>query len=183
MQISEKTPEKLGHQLLDCAKLLGKEYTSLNITLEAVDSRNKIKSERKENPILSKSEYKSILNEQEEYPRAGQYIPSHELIRLYLFNINSKNTYQYLLEIVATLFHEIRHAWQTRNGMYLDEQESTNLITSLEEYLQQPSERDAFRFQADMMNKYKEDICTIIQMPAVYGEYRLQQHIAKHVYS
>jgi len=148
-----------------CIDLLDEEYTSLIYTIVIYLDREKLEYERINKPIFDDDRYQHILNNDE---IIGQNISDKRLIHLYLFNLdNMGDKNKRKLEIVANLFHEIRHAWQCKNGLFPDEEQINDIKTNKETYLNQDSERDAYLFQKEIINKHKCSIAEIMEISGI----------------
>ena len=111
MKVKSYIPGKLFIQLVRCIELLGNEYKTLNFTLDVYLNRDKLEAEIIKRPVINDEVYKQILNGKVQPP--GLIIPDKKLIKFFLFNLDDiENENQRKLELVANLFHEMRHAWQ-----------------------------------------------------------------------
>ncbi|MDR6999279.1 hypothetical protein [Neobacillus niacini] len=101
--------------------------------------------EQNKRPSVNAEVYKQILNGKVQPP--GLIIQDKRLIKFFLFNLDDiEHENQRKLELVANLFHEIRHPWQFKNNLFEDEEEINNIDENLEKYFNLPSEKDAYLF-------------------------------------
>jgi hypothetical protein len=169
-------PHKLVGQIRRCIELLGEEYTSLDYTIEIYQERERLEYERRNKPVLEEEQYEQILNGEEK--PIGQTIPTKKVIRLYTFNLDDiENEDKRKVELIANLFHEIRHAWQYTNGLFLDEKEVNVIDNNRKTYFSLSSEKDAYLFQVEQMNKHKYAIFKIMKMKQIFVKYELKKEI------
>jgi hypothetical protein len=140
-------------------------------TVDIYLDRNKLEYERINKPIFLDERYQYILDSDE---IIGQTLSEKRLIQLYLFKLNSMDENKRKIEIVANLFHEVRHAWQNKNKLYTNEAQTEDIG---KDYFILPSERDAYLFQAEMMNRYNYSISKIMEMPAGFMNFSLKPEI------
>jgi hypothetical protein len=166
---------KLRNQLISCIELLDKEFTSLDFSIIVYETRESLERERHKKPSLPDDFYHQILNGVKK--PVGLTIADQNLIHLYKFNNTYQNKNHEKLELVANLFHEIRHAWQHVNGKFKDEEEIRDIDNNKKKYFQLPSEQDAYQFQADMVNTHRDSIIRIMEMNQGFGIYSIKKEI------
>lgn len=166
---------KLRNQIINCIELLDQEYTSLNFSIVVYESREQLKFDMRKKHILPNDFYSQILYGDKK--PVGLTIPNQKLIHLYKFNNIYKNKNQEKLELIAALYHEIRHAWQHVNEKFLDEEEIGDIDTNKDLYFNLESEKDAYQFQADMVNKHKESITMIMEITQSILIYKIKKEI------
>ena len=133
-------------ELRRCMELLGPEYTSLPYKVYVYRDREEIQTELDENPDMSEEEYDYILNNVA-YQPPGVCLHELKVVKLFPFNLDPSNPAMQKLHSVGSAFHELRHAWQQINGLYLEEAEQKLDSDHIEDYLRRPSERDPYAFQ------------------------------------
>ncbi|SFE91933.1 hypothetical protein SAMN05428981_11056 [Bacillus sp. OV194] len=180
MNIRTNVNHKLRQQIFECIQLLGEDYSNLPYIIDIYTNRERLEYERKNKPVITEVEYDQILNGSHHPP--GQTISEKNVIRLYLFNlddINNENLYK--IEIIANVFHEVRHTWQQTHHLYMDEPElqsiDDNIDDNKEAYFNLPSEKDAYSFQEQQFDKHKLKISEIMNMTSYIKKYELKDDI------
>lgn len=145
-------------------ELLGPEYTSLPYKVYVYCDRKEVQTELDANPDMSAEEYDYILNNVT-YRPPGVCLHKMKLIKLFPFNLDPSNPEMKKLHSVGNAFHELRHAWQQMNGLYLEEAEQKLDSDHIVDYLRRPSEKDAYAFQEEQMNNHEITISSILGFP------------------
>jgi ABC-type bacteriocin/lantibiotic exporter with double-glycine peptidase domain len=122
------------------------------------------------NPDMGIKDYNYILYNVS-YQPPGVCLHEKKLIKLFPFNNDPSNPAMQKLHSVGNTFHELRHAWQQINGLYIEEAEQKLDSENIEDYLKRPSERDAYEFQEQQMNKNHIKISKIIGFDGVGFKY------------
>jgi hypothetical protein len=148
-------------ELRRCVELLGPEYTSLPYKVYVYRDREEVQTELDENPDMPADDYDYILKNVS-YQPPGVCLHEKKLIKLFPFNLDQSIPAMQKLHSVGNAFHELRHAWQQMNGLYLEEAEQKLDSDHIEDYLRLPSEKDAYAFQEDQMNKHAISISNIL---------------------
>jgi len=97
----------------------------------------------------------------------GFYHPSLNEVWIPIFSYRNKNPRYVKLEVILTLYHELRHHYQWNKKPKLAQKRGV-LNVKDKGYSADPTERDANRFASRMINKYKDEISNILN---VYPEW------------
>ncbi|KSU85163.1 hypothetical protein GA0061096_1356 [Fictibacillus enclensis] len=152
--------KELAAKIKRCISLLEDEYKNLDYALFFYDTPKKLQSEQKRNPDLNSEELQQILNG--ETVTAGITLPDKKEIKIFLFHYdNIISDPRDIIPLIANIYHELRHAWQNENNRFQDEEELSSLDDNIEAYLSLPSEKDAFRFQRNQMQKHMRTVLDI----------------------
>lgn len=90
----------------------------------------------------------------------GWYNPEDKKVHIPIFSFNES---KYLsLEIIYTLYHELRHHYQFTHKAKLLNQRNWNLTLADSGYNADPTERDTNKFAARMCTKYRQEISEIL---------------------
>ncbi|MGF9975492.1 hypothetical protein [Viridibacillus arvi] len=164
-----------------CLALLDEEYTALNYTIYFYENRGKFLKEQTGKADMQEKQYEQILNGKIE--AAGITIGEKRIIKIFLFLFGDlKRDPKEILNVIATLFHEIRHAWQNENNLFQNEEEISTIDGNFESYLRLPSEKDAYRFQEAQMQEHAESILEIFGFN-LKCKYILNSEIRDVIYS
>ena len=182
MGISIRNLKKgLEIKIKKCIALLGEEYASLNYTIYFYENREALQKEQNNKPDMKTEQYIQILNGQTE--TAGVTIGEEGKIKIFLFLFgNIKRDPNEIISLIGNLYHEIRHAWQNENNLFQNEEEISTIDGNLESYLKLPSEKDAYRFQEEQMQKHGEIILGIFGFNLKFN-YQLKAEIREAIYS
>lgn len=173
--------KRLEIKINKCIALLDEEYTSLNYTIYFYENREKLQKEQNNKPDMKTEQYIQILNGQIE--TAGVTIGEEGKIKIFLFLFsNIKRDLNEIISLIGNLYHEIRHAWQNENNLFQNEAEISTIDGNLESYLKLPSEKDAYRFQEEQMQKHGERILEIFGFNLKFT-YQLKAEIREVIYS
>jgi len=164
IEITSRSSVLRRGELRRCIALLGQEYTSLPYRIYVYRDLEEVQIERDSSPDMPIEEYNYILNNVV-YQPPGVCVHEKKLIKLFPFNLDTSNSAMQKLHSVGNAFHELRHAWQYVNGLYHDEGEQRLESNHIEDYLTMPSERDAYAFQEEQMNKNVDKISEILGCP------------------
>ncbi|WP_342545388.1 hypothetical protein [Lysinibacillus sp. FSL K6-4013] len=163
-----------------CIALLGEEYASLNYTIYFYENREKLLKEQKNKPDMKAEQYTQIFNGETE--TAGVTIGEMGRIKIFLFLFGDiKRDPNEIISLIGNLYHEIRHAWQNENKLFQIEEEISTIDGNLDSYLKLPSEKDAYRFQEEQMQKHGEKILEIFGFNLKFT-YQLKPEIRKVIY-
>ena len=144
---------KLKIKIKKCIKLLGKEYTSLNYVIYFYDGKEKLQKEQFDKPNMEVEQYDQIINGQTEI--AGVTLGEKGIIKIFLFVFEDvEKRPEEVIHLVGNLYHEIRHAWQYENKLFKKEEEVLKIDGDTEAYFQLDSEKDAYKFQKELMKKH-----------------------------
>ncbi|MCQ0952740.1 hypothetical protein L2I63_03180 [Bacillus cereus] len=176
----------LKSKIKKCIALLDEEYQSLDFTIYFYEKAEKLEKEKGKNPDLKIEEYKQIL--QGEVPTAGITIGDQGKIKIFLFLFDDlKKNPNEVINLIGNLYHEIRHAWQFEKALFQDEEDIQTIDGNLETYYSLPSEKDAYKFQEEQMQKHWRRSLEIfgINTDGVRKdyEYKLLDEIREIIYS
>lgn len=183
LKIRNVNKKGLERRIKKCIQLLDDEHKNIDFTINFYSNPKILKRELETNPVVNQNHIEQILSG--ETVTAGYILPEQNEIKIFLFHFrNLKRNNNEIINLVGNIYHEIRHAWQYSNNLYLDERKVETIDGNEEDYLRQPSEKDAFKFQDQMMKKYAPKILEIfdISPPADY-KYSMQDWIKEIVYS
>ncbi|GEM_PF-2447739 len=177
--------KSLEFKVSKCIALLDDEYRALDFTIDFYKNRERLKQEQKNNPEMSEEQYKQILSG--ENSTSGITISDLKKIKIFLFLYDKKieTKPSEIILLIGNIYHELRHAWQATNNLYTDEPEISTIDGSFEDYLRLPSEKDAYIFQEEQLDKYQRKILENFGY-TVNGEippFRLLDYIREIVYS
>lgn len=168
-----------------CIELLGEEYKSLNFTLYFYETREKLENESINKPDMTVESYEQILTGKNE--AGGITLGETGKIKIFLFLFGDvKRDRGEVIKLIANIYHELRHAWQHKNNLYIDEPEISKIDGNIEDYFGLPSEKDAFKFQEKMMGELGEQVLEIFGFKLGKNEvykYQLMDWIREIVYS
>ncbi|MED3861276.1 hypothetical protein [Priestia megaterium] len=182
MKIRSNINGTLRIKIIQCIKLLDSEYQSLNFTIDPYPSRERLEYERTNNPDLTPEEYNQILNGEETI--GGLLLKDKKKIKLFLFLYDDldRNPSD-ILDLVGNIYHELRHAWQTKNNLFQNDDGISKVDGNLEFYFGQEAEKDAYQFQLSEMKKNANKILEIFKVPTRVQSYALKEHIMKFLTS
>lgn len=171
----------LKKKIEKCILLLGEEYTSLKFTIYYYPNKEKLQNEQFNKPDMKEENYRQILYGYNEI--SGITIGEQGKIKIFLFMYkNIEKDPEEIILLIANLYHEIRHAWQYENKLFLGENEVLTIDDNKELYYSLPSEKDAYKFQEKEMQKYSKKILGIFGIHDIYFEYRLKKEIRDIVF-
>lgn len=156
-------PPGLKHKVEQCIKLLDEEYQSLDYSVDIYKERSRLEYEQKKNPDMDAENYNQILTGGKFTP-VGITLSNSKKIKLFLFNLEGEEYPDY--KLMFYLYHELRHAWQNVNGLYIEEPIYGNLEENDSDYKASQAEADANSFAQYEINKNKESIKKIVQIPS-----------------
>lgn len=165
MNITSRSSIIRRGELRRCLELLGPEYMELPYSIYVYKDKEEVISEKENNPNMSIEMYDFILRDTA-YAPPGVCVQENKIIKLYPFN--QKPSQSLKVDAIAFAFHEVRHAWQYNKDLYSGEIESIP-SESILDYLNKPSEIDAYKFAEDQMNAHMMDIKRILQLPSNIG--------------
>lgn len=157
-------------ELRKCIELLGTEYTSLPYRVYVYRDIEEVREEMLNNPDMELQDYNYVLNNVS-YQPPGVCVHEKKVIKLFPFNIDPSVPGMQKLHSVGNAFHELRHAWQQINGLYLEEKKQILDSENIKDYLTRPSERDAYEFQEQQMNMNNIHISNILGFHGVGFDY------------
>ncbi|HDR7656205.1 TPA: hypothetical protein QCX68_001617 [Bacillus wiedmannii] len=164
-----------------CVALLDEEYRGLNYTIYFYENREKLQKEQKNRPDMKEENYVQVLSGQTEI--AGITIGEKGKIKIFLFLFGDiKRKPGEVMELIGNVYHEIRHAWQNENNLFQNEEEIAIIDGNLEAYYKLPSERDAYRFQEEQMQKHGNKVLEIFGFN-MGCKYELKPEIREAIYS
>lgn len=142
----------------ECIKLLHKDYREAKILVfnAFFEYLKWSLSYKTFDPRQIKKVYKGIT--------VGSYNVDLKHVHVYVFNHKSEEKYL-KTNIIHTLFHELRHYYQYNFKEYKWKR-GRNVTYELGDYryMSAPIERDANKFAARMMTRYKEKISSILNV-------------------
>lgn len=160
LDIISNSPVIQRIKLRPCIQLLGEEYCSIPYHLRVYRDRKQLEYERDHNPDMGMEYYSEILNGENSTP-TGICISKEKKIKIFPFNMDPSSIQA--LSVVYFTYHELRHAWQHENGLFMGADE-TRPDQDISAYLNDDAEQDAYEFAKDKMNELQEQILTILQI-------------------
>jgi hypothetical protein len=134
---------------------------------------------------MTEEQYEQILTGQT--ATAGITIGDKGKIKIFLFLFGDiKRNPTEVINLIGNLYHEIRHAWQTENNLFQDEEEISIIDGNLASYYSLPSEKDAYRFQEEQLQKHGKKILEILGIKLgdnIEFRYELKAEIREVIYS
>ncbi|WP_054708124.1 hypothetical protein [Bacillus sp. JCM 19041] len=180
--INLNSNKSLERKIRKCIALLDDEYKDLNFTINFYGKREKLQKERNIKPDLKEENYLQILAGK--YMTTGLTIGEKGEIKIFLFHFgNLKKKPREVILLIGNIFHEIRHAWQFKNGLFQDENEITVIDENPKAYYRKPSEKDAYIFQEQQMKKHGGEILEIFGFLVEGYEFELNDEIKEAIYS
>jgi len=174
--------KELEEKFRKCIALLGEEYSSLNYTIYFYENPEKLQVEQNTKPDMEPEQYMQILNGKTK--TAGVTISDKEKIKIFLFQFGDINSNpKEVIDLIGNLYHEIRHAWQNENNLFQNEEKISTIDGNFESYLKLPSEKDAYRFQIEQLEKHGERIIEIFFGFKRKFTYQIKPEIKKAIYS
>ncbi|WP_336882269.1 hypothetical protein [Priestia koreensis] len=181
MNIRNNINPKLRNNIRKCINLLDVEYKTLDYTIDFYTTRKRLEKEQKNKPDLDNEAYNQIFNGK--FKTSAITIGENKTIKIFLFMYRNPETdFEQCVNLIAKVYHEIRHAWQNVNHLYEDEPEILDVDANWEEYVGLPSEKDAYKFEEQQINKHMLKICDIFSSKKAFG-YTLYKPIRDIVYS
>lgn len=182
MKIRNNINQSLKLNIEKSIELLGREYKSLNFTIDFYRDRGRLEFERENKPDLKKETYEQILNGEKGI--SGLTLGSKKQIKIFLFNYGDLETNAYnIVSLIGNIYHEIRHAWQVENNLFQEEDEINTINGNIELYFSQNAEKDAFIFQLENMQKYVNVVLQIFNFKGRIEQYELKPEIMKYINS
>ncbi len=177
--------KSLEYKVNKCIALLGDEYRSLDYTIDFYKNKQRLEQERKNNPEMNDEQYTQILSGK--ISTSGITIADKKKIKifLFLFGKNLVGTPDEIIHFIGNIYHELRHARQATDHLYENEPEVITVDGSFEEYLKLPSEKDAYIFQEQQMDKHLSAILDIFGFKVNRGDvpFKLKEDIRKIIYA
>lgn len=181
MNIRNNLKPKFQTKIRKCINLLDVQYKTLDYTLDFYSTKERLEKEQARKPDLHEKVYSQVLYGESQI--AGITLGESKSIKIFLFMYDKPETnFEEFVKLIAKVYHEIRHAWQHQNQLYQNEPSMLNIDASLQEYFSLPSEKDAYAFEEQQINRHMLNICK------VYGsekgiKYTLKKSIRDIVYS
>ncbi|KKC49524.1 hypothetical protein VE23_24805 [Paenibacillus sp. D9] len=157
---ASKEQRKLIEKLVN---LLPPEYSKLKYTVDIYEDKERLIKERINKPDMASENYEDILN-----GVCGITLDQNRLVKLFHFNLyegepkNEKERVRLEVTKAFIFFHEIRHVWQHCNGLYQDGKSTLDPLS--QEYKDDPAEKDANKFAAEMVNKHLREVKKIFKI-------------------
>jgi hypothetical protein len=181
VKIRNNISTRLREKIRKCINLLNVEYKTLDFTIDFYATRERLEKERKNKPDLDDIAYNQILNGKLE--TSAITLGEKKLIKIFLFMYDNPETdFDQYIKVIAKVYHEIRHAWQSAKHRYENEPEILDVDANWEEYVRLPSEKDAYKFEEQQMNNHMLKICEIFGSEKGFN-YTLHKPIRDIVYS
>ncbi|PYZ96628.1 hypothetical protein CR205_13060 [Alteribacter lacisalsi] len=181
MNIRNNISPMMREKIRKCINLLDSEYKTLDFTIDLYKTRKRLETEKRNKPDLEDLAYNQIL--QGEFETSAIIVGERKLIKVFLFMYDNPETdFAEFIKLIAKVYHELRHAWQYANHLYKNEPQILNVDLNWEEYVRLPSEKDAYKFEVQQMNKHMPKIVKIFGSE-VGCIYTLKKPIRDIVYS
>lgn len=162
VKVSNLPSGLLKTQLERCIYLLGEEYSKIDYTIKFFSKKREFVEEKRNNPAKT---YVDKLGEGRTVAGITIADTREIIILLYQFDEPMVNKGE-MINLIATIFHEMRHAWQFDKMAPEKLLDKDSSIFSLENYFEEEYEKDAYLFQLKQMNKHMaaiKRICNIKQ--------------------